>query len=81
MTTKDSEPIPIDTTNEFMLGATSGHAGFGLGAYIMPSLLPRCNTRQQAYRLAAWLETMAEVLPAEPGEHTYEQIRNAIRNT
>jgi len=75
----DPEP-PIDTTNEFLLGAR-GHHGLGLGAYIAPTFHPRFATRQQAYRFGAWLETMAEVLPEEDGAYTYEQIRDAIRRT
>lgn len=67
----------LETANEFMLAERGG----GRGAEISPMLLPRMRTRQQAYRFAAWCETMADVLPNEPGSTaTYEQIRAAIRN-
>jgi hypothetical protein len=40
------------------------------------------RTKQQVYRLAAWLIESADAhdLPDEPGSHTVEQVREAIRN-
>ena len=82
MTTKDSKDLllpdpdpPINTANEFYLGSQSG------GAVIMPGFYPALRTRQQAYRFAAWCATMGETLPDEPAAHTFEQIRDAIRNS
>lgn len=69
-------PLPdLDTTNEFLLSAYAG------GSTIAPAFHPKFSTRQQAYRFAAWLETMAETLPEEPGKATYDQVRAAIRWT
>lgn len=83
MTTKDSEydppPLPdIDTCNEFML---SHVGGTGNGAYIAPQLYPHFNTRQQAYRFAAWCTLMGEHLPPEGVDRSFDEIRDAIRNT
>lgn len=39
------------------------------------------RTKQSAYRFAAWLLALAEVLPNEPGEHTYPEVEVAIRNS
>lgn len=69
----EPDSVLIDTTNEFLLGSN--------GNNIAPQFLPRLRTRQQAYRFAAWCQTMGESLPDEPGGHTFEQIRKAIRNT
>jgi hypothetical protein len=46
--------------------------------------VPTFRTKQEAYRFAAWLVEMAEVhLPDEEGceLHTFEAVREAIRNT
>jgi hypothetical protein len=62
-----------DTRNEF---------GVNLHAKALGTLYPvRCLTKQSAYRVAAWFESMAEVLPDEENAHTYEEVREAIRNT
>jgi hypothetical protein len=76
--TKDSDPELLDvseinTMNEFLVSK--------LPDEITPQLLPRLRTRQQAYRFAAWCQVMGEQLPPEDGDHSYREIRNAIRNT
>lgn len=80
--TKDSEhpPRPVDTRNEFILGlGNASHAGGG--AYIAPQMVPIFSTQQQAYRFAAWCTTMAELgLPPEEADHSFDEIRDAIRN-
>jgi hypothetical protein len=68
-----NEPPPINTMNEFLVSA--------LPDEITPQLLPRLRTRQQAYRFAAWCAIMGESLPEEPGNHSFKEIRRAIRNT
>lgn len=72
-------PLPelheVDTVNEYLLASRQG------GNEISPAMLPRFRTRQQAYRFAAWLNAMADTLPNEPRQHTYDQISKAIRNT
>ena len=65
----------IRTSNDFMIG--------GNGSSVGPPLLPmQITTREQAYRTAAWIELMGEMLPSEgDGSLTYEQVREAIMNT
>lgn len=88
--TKDSEepqsettsaehiPLPeIDTLNEFLLSK----GGSGMGAYVAPKMYPHFTTRQQAYRFAAWCTLMGETLPPEGVDRSFEEIRDAIRNT
>lgn len=43
--------------------------------------LPAIRTKQHAYRVAAYLLQMAEIqdLPNEEGAHTFEEVREAIR--
>ncbi len=61
------------TDNDFMLAGNSES--------ISPLLVLNITTQEQAYRTAAWIEAMAVVLPHEEEEGTYEEIREAIRNT
>lgn len=69
--------MEINTNNDFALAFRNGSAGKAL----YPLFKPAHRTKQSAYRYAAWLIGMAEVLPDEPGEHTFEQILEAVRNT
>lgn len=81
MTTKDSEPQPepaVNALNEFLVAYSGSRLG---GAYVTPRIYPMLRTKQQAYRLAAWCATMGEQLPDETGAHTFEQIRDAVRNS
>ncbi len=61
------------TDNDFMFGSD--------GERLAPMLVVDIRTREQAYRTAAWIETMGFILPREEEEHTYEEIREAVRNT
>jgi hypothetical protein len=62
-----------DTSNDFMIGSN----GVAIG-----TLLPMVITsKQQAYRTAAYIKLMAATLPDEPGDHSYEEIEEAIKNT
>lgn len=71
-------PLPdIDTFNEFMLS----RGGSGAGAYVAPQVYPRFKSRQQAYRFAAWCELMGETLPPEGVDRSFDEIRQAIRET
>ncbi len=63
----------VNTQNDFFIGTD----GTKLAA-ILPVAI---TTREQAYRTAAWIETMGITLPHEEDEATYEEIREAIRNT
>lgn len=74
----DPPPLPeVDTLNEFLLA----RGGSGKGAYITPQHYPHFRTRQQAYRFAAWCVVMGETLPPEGVDRSFDEIRDAIRNT
>lgn len=62
-----------DTQNDFILAASN--------RAVAPLLPVRITTRQQAYRTAAWLEAMGEMLPDDGTGDTYDTVREAIRNT
>lgn len=62
----------INTTNEFL---------FSYGHKRLSPMLPiACFTRQQAYRAAAYLVAMSEVLPEEPQASSFKDILKAVRN-
>ena len=68
--------MDIRTDNDFMFGSD--------GERLAPMLVVDIRTKQQAYRTAAWIETMGFILPDEDegdNNSTYEEIRQAIRNT
>ncbi len=48
---------------------------------LMPTMPVIIKTCEQAYRTAAWIEVMAVILPHEQEQNTFEEIREAIRNT
>lgn len=81
----DSETAPqVNTANEFFLGFTRAHYNtFDKDhGVIRPSgLLPVFCTRQQAYRFAAWLVCMAELLPEEELPSTFEEVLAAIQSS
>ena len=69
--------LPI-TTNEFFLSAYRS----GARNVLAPSLMhPEFKTKQQAYRFAAWLVELAQMLDDEPLASSFAEIRQAIRNT
>lgn len=84
---KEGEDIPVNTLNEWAIGygknldnhssALAGRAGF---IRQMDGTVPTFRTKQEAYRYAAYLISMAEVLPDEDGEHTFEEVLSAIQN-
>ncbi len=61
------------TDNDFMFASD--------GERLAPMLVVDIRTREQAYRTAAWIETMGFILPHEDETATYEEIREAVRNT
>lgn len=82
----DEQTPPVNTINEFIVTAgqnlpnhSTSLAGFP--KFIRTAILPMCRTKQAAYRLAAWLLVMAESLPDEPGNHSFDEVQEAIRNT
>jgi hypothetical protein len=83
----DEESCPIDTANEYLVGARmnmSNHSSWkaGRGKFVCVGLPGAIvlRTRQAAYRLCAYILTLAETLPDEEGNHTFEQVKHAIRN-
>ena len=81
---------PVDTSNDYLLSASQNLPNHstslaGRGKFVRQSLhtIPTFRARQEAYRYAAYLVEMAEThLPNEADceEHTFEAVRNAIRN-
>lgn len=62
----------VDATNDFLYGAR--------GKVLVPTVIPICRTKQQAYRTAVWLKNLAEILPDEEVPSTFEEIDEAVRN-
>lgn len=63
----------VNTKNDFLFGSD--------GRTLAPMMPPFITTREQAYRTAAWIKTMAIMLPTEDEENTFEEIEEAIRNS
>ncbi len=61
------------TDNDFFFGSN--------GKTLTPMKPVVITTREQAYRTAAWIEAMGVILPHEDETATYEEIREAVRNT
>lgn len=81
-----SEDVPIDTRNEYSLhtGAnlpnhTATLAGRGKFVTVGVPDAPVFRTKQSVYRFCAYLLSMAEILADEEGEHSYEEILEAIQ--
>jgi hypothetical protein len=82
---------PVDTQNSYMLSAgqnlpnhSTSMAGRGKFVRQSMNVIPEFRTKQQAYRFAAYLVTMADSwLPDEEGSelHDFETVLAAIRNT
>lgn len=66
----------INTGNDHFLG---GNSSMGIAPTLTGT--PVFKTKQQAYRFAAWLITVAMILPDEPGEHSFDDVLQAIRST
>lgn len=73
------DPQPV-TINDFALS-------YRAKTYGQPAMLttpwgtPAFKTRQECYRFAAWLLSMAELLPQEDLASSYEEVKAAIENT
>jgi hypothetical protein len=70
---EETQEIKVDTANDFGLGLQM--------STIRPIAYPQFKTKQQAYRFAAWLINMAELLPDETLDHSFDEVNEAIRNT
>lgn len=79
------QEIQVDTSNEFLLGLSRQGKGphADNGPMIRTAgIMPYFNTKQRAYRFAAWLVEMAAMLPDEPGQPTdFDEIRQAVRSS
>lgn len=80
--------IPIEIENEYALHDGQNlpnHSSSlrGHGKFIMAGRADRVTfrTKQQVYRFCAWALAMSEVLPDEDGEHTFEEVQEAIKNS
>lgn len=64
----------INTSNDFFFGSN--------GREVVPMLPVVIRTREQAFRTAAWIQIMGEMLPSE-GDGTVEMgdVIEAIENT
>lgn len=86
---ESTEEFPVNTLNEFAVHTGQNlpnHTAsmVGKGKFIRIGEFPKWGqfrTQQEVYRLCAYLLTMAELLPHEPGEHTYEEVEQAIHNS
>lgn len=66
------EQPKINTVNEFLIGYQMGTLRF--------LQYPEIKNKQQAYRCAAWLISMAEVLDDDPAaNHSFEEILAAVQ--
>jgi len=81
------EEFPVDTLNEYVVVSgtnlpnhSTSLEGRGKFVKVASGVPPVCRTKQQVFRLCAWLMSMAEILPDEPGEHSYEQVLKAVHN-
>lgn len=84
----DEEEQVIDTTNEWALHTGKNLPNHseslrGRGTFIKvgdaTNLVIR--TKQKAYRLAAWLVTLADTLPDEDPAHEFNDILSAVENS
>lgn len=81
------EEIPVNTLNEWAISSgrnLDNHSASlaGRSAFIRQGhpQVPTFRTKQAAFRYAAYLVTMAELLPDEDGAHEYEEVLHAIQN-
>jgi hypothetical protein len=63
----------IHTYNDFMMSSN--------GTSVINLLPLRIETKQQAYRTAAWIKLMGEMLDDEDPATSYEDVETAIANT
>lgn len=85
-----SDTAPIKTINDFLIGGGENlpnHSAsmMGRGKFIRQnrSDVPTFRDRQTAYRYAAYLITLADVLPDEDGQEgiTFDDVLSAVRDT
>lgn len=81
------QEFPIKTDNEFAVhkgenlpNHTVSMNGFPKFVKIGDVQNATLRTRQQAYRLCAYILSMAILLPDEDGSHSFEEVQEAIQN-
>jgi hypothetical protein len=84
------DPKVVSTINDFFLSSgqnlpNHSTAIRGRAKFVRQSLpeSPIFRDKQKAFRYAAWLICMAEMLPDEDGQEgiTFEEVLDAIRNS
>lgn len=63
----------VETANDFLFGTNR--------SALYPMVPVRITTRQQAFRAAAWMVSMAEVLPEEDPPSSFDEVLAAIQRT
>lgn len=86
--TTEETPV-IETKNDYALHTGQNlpnhtFSQIGLGKFVSHGVnsIPMWRRREDAYRYAAWVVSLAEVLPwgVDAKEHTFEEALNAVRN-
>jgi len=84
----DDTTPEIDTTNEWLLSLGThlpnhSQSIAGRPKFVAPVLSQRqlvFRTKQQAYRFASYLIELADSLADEEGEHSFDEVLDAVRN-
>jgi hypothetical protein len=63
----------IETKNDFFFTSN--------GKTLYPQFPVIIRTKEQAYRTAAWIKAMAEVLPSDGTNYTFTEIYGAVINS
>lgn len=83
------KPMSVNTSNDLLIGVgtnlpNSSYAAEGLATFVTimrPGGYPVFRTKQAAYRVAAWLVALADVLPDEELPSAFDEVLNAVRDT
>ena len=85
--TPSAEEIPVNTLNEWAISSgqnmeNTTYAMNDRAKFIRQGdpRVPTFRTKQEAFRYAAYLVTMAALLPDEEGAHDFEEVIHAIQN-
>lgn len=65
---------PVNTSNDFIFAYNQARG-------VVAMTVVQAQTRQQAYRAAAWLVAMGEMLPDENPASSFEEVLAAVRST
>lgn len=82
----EESAFPVKTDNEYAIGSGTNLPNHtttlaGRGNFVQFGMGPKAfRTRQEVYRVCAWLLTAADTLPDEDEEHTFEEVMEAIQN-